>query len=319
MSRVLGIHHITAIAGDPQRNLDFYTGPLGLRLVKRTVNFDDPGTRHFYFGDSQGTPGTILTFFPWGDGAFRGRIGTGQVRSTAFSISTDSLGFWIDRLTALGLAPSGPERRFDEEVLFVRDPDGLELELIANSRDTRAGWATPGVPSSHAIRGLHTASLSVEGYERTAGLLVERLGFRRVGELGNRFRFEVGEGGPGHIVDVLCEPDGMRGTMGAGTVHHIAWRAADDAAQLEIRSTLSGAGQDVTPVLDRNYFRSIYFREPGRVLFEVATDPPGFTKDEATANLGMDLKLPDWLEARRADIEARLTHVTVPPHNNPER
>ena len=318
---VLGIHHVTAMAGDAQANLDFYTRVLGLRLVKRTVNFDDPATYHFYFGDRTGSPGTILTFFPWGKGSLRGRIGTGQVSVTSFSIPTASVSFWRDRLQRLDVAVDGPEERFDEAVLALRDRDGVALELVASARaDARPGWSNGdmgGVPIEHAIRGFHHASLSLAGYERTAGLLTQTLGFRAAGEEGARFRFAIGDGAPSAIVDLVCEPGRMRGSMGIGVVHHIAYRAANDEAQRALRERIVAAGFDATPVLDRQYFHSVYFREPGGVLFEIATDPPGFALDEPVEEFGQRLKLPPWLESHRGEIEAQLTPIAVPPSNHP--
>lgn len=314
---VLGIHHITAMAGDAQANVDFYTRVLGLRLVKRTVNFDDPGTYHLYFGDRSGTPGTILTFFPWGANSFRGRIGTGQVSTTSFSIPGASISYWKDRLTRLDISADGPSERFDEAVLTLRDRDGVALELVARTNaDARTGWSNGDIPLEHAVRGFHHASLSLDGYERTAGLMTT-LGFRAAGEAGNRFRFAAGDGGPGAIVDLVCEPGRMRGNMGVGVVHHIAYRAESDETQRALRQLLVNAGHDPTPVLDRQYFRSIYFREPGGVLFEIATDAPGFAIDEPVADLGRSLKLPPWIESHRSEIEAHVTPLTVPPSNNP--
>ncbi len=314
---VLGIHHITAMAGDAQANVDFYTRVLGLRLVKRTINFDDPATYHLYFGDRVGAPGTLLTFFPWGAGSFRGRIGTGQVAVTSFSIPIASIDYWKDRLARLDIAAAGPATRFDGAVLSLRDRDGIQLELVAGAGDARPGWSNGEIPAEHAIRGFHHASLSLSGYERSAGLLTGTLGFRAAGEEGNRFRFVTGDGTPGTIIDLVCEPGRMRGNMGAGVVHHIAFRAADDEAQRELRQRIVAAGHDATPVLDRNYFHSIYFREPGGVLFEIATDPPGFSIDESVAELGSGLKLPPWLESERGEIEAHLKPLAVPPSNNP--
>jgi glyoxalase family protein len=310
---VLGIHHVTAMAGDAQANVDFYTRVLGLRLVKRTVNFDDPATYHLYFGDRSGTPGTILTFFPWGARSLRGRIGTGQVTATSFSIPRGSIAYWKDRLTHLDVPVSGPEERFDESALAVRDGDGVALELVASATaDAREPWTSGAIPAEHAIRGFHHATLSLDGYERTAGLLTGPLGFRATGETASRFRFAAGSGAAGSIVDLVCEPGRMRGSMGVGVVHHIAFRATDDNAQLALRRRIVDAGLDATPVLDRNYFRSIYFREPGGVLLEIATDTPGFAIDEPVDQLGSRLKLPPWLESRRADIEGHLAPIEVP-------
>jgi glyoxalase family protein len=314
---VLGIHHITAMAGSPQENVDFYVRTLGLRLVKRTVNFDDPYTYHFYFGDESGTPGTILTFFPWGKDSLRGRHGTGQVAVSAFSIPQGSINYWIERLASLDVAFEGPDTRFGETYLALRDQDGVVLELVESPADPRQGWSNGDIPIENAIRGFHHASLSLEGYERTADLLTGALGFTKQREEGNRFRFVSAGGAPGTIIDLHCEPDRMRGTMGVGAVHHIAFRAANDAEQIALRDVLRDNGSDVTPVIDRQYFRSIYFREPGGVLFEIATDPPGFLTDEAAADLGTHLKLPPWLEPGRARIESRVTPFQLPASNNP--
>jgi glyoxalase family protein len=285
-----GIHHVTAIAGDPQANYDFYAGFLGLRLVKKTVNFDDPGTYHFYFGDHVGTPGTIMTFFPW-PGAHRGRIGTGQVAATSFAVPAGSLGYWTDRAKSFGVELGMPLTRFGENGISLVDRDGLQLELIEVEGTGRE------------IQGFHSVTLSEEGFERTARLLGGTMAFRKAGEEGNRFRFVAGGGGRASIVDVLCMPDGNRGLQGAGTVHHVAFRTPDDESQQRWRGELAAAGMNVTPVMDRNYFRSIYFREPGGVLFEIATDPPGFAVDEPVEQLGSSLKLPQWYEPMREKIE----------------
>lgn len=299
------IHHVTAIASDPQRTLDFYTQVLGLRLVKRTVNFDDPGTYHFYFADAVGTPGTILTFFPW-PGAERGRIGSGQVTVTSFSVPEQSIKFWEKRLAEAGVSVGKVGKRVAEETLALKDPDGLKVELIGSvwARENHA-WNGSSVPLEHAVRGFHSVTLSEQGYERTAKLLVT-MGFRKVAEEGNPFRFEVGEGGAGARADVLCVADAPHGRLGAGTVHHVAWRAVDDEDQKSWRERLVPHDLDVTPVMDRSYFHSIYFREPGGVLFELATDPPGFAIDEPVESLGESLKLPMWLERHRSEIEKAL-------------
>jgi glyoxalase family protein len=312
---VAGIHHVTAIAGDPQRNVDFYGGLLGLRLVKRTVNFDDPGSYHLYYGDALGRPGTLMTFFPW-PGAPSGRRGTGQVGVTAFSVPVEGLGFWVDRLRAAGVELDGPTRRFEEEAIAFADPDGLVLELVASrSADRGAPWEGGPVPAEHSIRGLHSVALWVEGYERTAHVL-QTLGLQASGDEGNRFRFH-GLAGPGGVADLLCMPEKARGQTLAGTVHHVAWRASDEAEQLAWRTSLAAEGLNVTPVLDRIYFRSIYFREPGGVLFEIATDPPGFTTDEPPESLGRSLRLPPWLEAHRERIEQALPPLAEPAAAGP--
>jgi glyoxalase family protein len=307
--RIPGIHHVTAIAGDPQQNLDFYTGVLGLRLVKLTINFDDPGTYHFYYGNEIGMPGTILTFFPW-PGAPRGTLGTGQTSLVSFAIPAGSLKFWMERLESHKMAFDGPFPRFDEQVLAFADPDHLQLELIATSGGTEP-WAGGPVPPESAIRGFHSVTLSEEGYESSAGLLTGVMGFRQSGESGNRFRYVTGDGGPGAIIDLLCQPELPRGVVAVGTVHHVAWRARDDAEQRAWRHEIGARGHSVTPVLDRNYFHSIYFREPGGVLFEIATDPPGFSVDEPVNELGRHLKLPTWLEAQRSRIEEILPKVKL--------
>ena len=334
---ILGIHHVTAIASDPQRNLDFYTEVLGLRLVKRTVNFDDPGTYHLYFGDEAGSPGTILTFFPWPMAA-RGSPGVGQVTVTSFSVPDQSLGYWEKRLRAARMPVERSGKRFDEEVLTFADPDGLKLEMVGSadangspsSRRRGVGvvgtnattplpllsqGGEPNVPEEHAIRGFYSVTLSEQGFEATSDVL-RTMGFRAVAEQGNRFRFDVGEGGAGARVDVLCVSEARYGRISAGTVHHVAWRVADDESQRAWRKRLVEQHLNATPVIDRCYFHSVYFREPGRVLFELATDPPGFAIDEPAETLGEGLKLPPWLEPHRREIEGVLPpiqlHRTLP-------
>jgi glyoxalase family protein len=304
-----GIHHVTAIAGEPQRNVDFYAGLLGLRLVKKTVNFDDPETYHLYYGDGAGTPGSIMTFFPWGD-ASRGRIGAGQLTVTSFSVPAASLGYWAERLVEGGVRFEKPEERFGETVLRFPDPDGLRLELVAAGEDRREGWAGGPAPADHAVRGFHHVTLVVADPSRTAKLMTDTLGFRQTGEADGRIRCEAGEGGPGNTVDLVDGTGFPRGTIGVGTVHHVAFRVSDVETQLELRKKISSLGYNVTRVLDRNYFRSIYFREPGGVLFEIATDPPGFAVDEE--HLGESLKLPPWLESRRGRLEEVLPSLHVP-------
>lgn len=312
-SGLLGIHHITAIAGDPQQNVDFYAGFLGLRLVKQTVNYDDPGTYHLYFGDELGRPGTLLTFFPW-PGAPRGHNGVGQASVVSFSVFPDSLGFWEDRLASHGIAAERLESQFDEPVLAFSDPDGLRLELVADSRaDVGYPWTAASVPVSQAIRGFHSVALLERAYEDTDALLTGEMGFRLVKAVGHRRRYVVGDGGPATWVDIVSAPDAPPGHVAVGTVHHVAWRTATDEAQQRWRQRLVKAYLGVTPVLDRQYFRSIYFREPGGVLFEIATDPPGFTVDEAPDALGTGLRLPPWLEPRRQALEARLPTLRLPP------
>jgi glyoxalase family protein len=306
-----GIHHVTAISGEPQRNVDFYVGLLGLRLVKKTVNFDDPGTYHLYYGDGAGSPGSIMTFFPWA-GAPNGRVGAGQLTVTSFSFPASSLGYWTERLVEGGVRFEKPEDRFGETVLRFPDPDGLRLELVAAADDAREGWAEGPVPPEHSVRGFHHVTLTSSDPAGTAGLMTDSLGFRQTGEAEGRTRFEAGEGGPGNTVDVANGSGFPRGTMGVGTVHHVAFRVPDEEAQLDLREKVAALGYNVTPVLDRNYFRSIYFREPGGVLFEIATDPPGFAADEDREHLGESLKLPPWLEPRREELEGMLPSLRVP-------
>lgn len=303
---------MTAVATDPQRNADFYHTVLGLRLVKTTVNFDAPDTYHLYFGNKAGQPGTLITFFPW-PGAPRGRRGTGQATMVAFSVPDGSIGWWRGHLEGMAAHVGGVATRSGEEALAVRDPDGLALELVAHpGADPRPPWEDGPVPAGQAIRGLHSVTLTEAGHERTAALLADTLGFRLVEESAARFRFATGDGGAGALVDVACSPEAPPGLVAAGTVHHIAWRAPDDAAQVAWRDTLVGQELNVTPIIDRQYFHSIYFREPGGVLLEIATDPPGFTVDEPLMRLGRALKLPPWLEPSRDQIEQALPALRAP-------
>ncbi|HXQ30138.1 MAG TPA: VOC family protein [Gemmatimonadales bacterium] len=314
MTQVLGIHHVTAIASDPQRNLDFYAGVLGLRLVKRTVNFDDPQTYHFYFGDEVGTPGTIMTFFPW-PGARRGRPGSGQVAVTSFAILPSAMGFWIERLVRHNVKHEGPSRRGAgaqaEQVLAFRDHDGLLLELVTHAgAATRPAWGgAPGIPVAHAIHGFHSVTLWVAERVPTERILLDPLGFREVSEEDTTKRYALGDGGPGQLVNVRAI--GGFGS-GAGTVHHVAFAVPDDATQLAVRERVAGANLHPTPVIDRNYFHSVYFREPGGVLYELATNPPGFSIDEPRETLGETLKLPPQYEPHRAEIEAGLPRIHLP-------
>ena len=313
--RILGIHHVTAIAGDPQKNIDFYNGILGLRLVKVTVNYDDPTTYHFYYGDQLGHPGSIITFFPWPD-APRGRIGTGQLSTTSFSIPTHSLPYWMDRLKSRGVVFQGPIDRFDEQVLAFEDHEGLRLELVAHEhRDDREPWKDGPVPVQYAIRGFYGVTLTEDGYQQTASLLT-RLGFHATEELGSKtqaeVRYEAEDEGPGKIVNILCQPAAPPGLVSVGTVHHVAWRTPTDEQHASWRQKIAGMGLNVTPIIDREYFHSIYFREPGGVLFEVATDPPGFTVDQPERDLGTQLMLPPWLEPRRRILEQVLPKISLP-------
>lgn len=312
MPDIPGLHHVTAIAGDPQRNLDFYAGVLGLRLVKLTVNYDDPTTYHLYYGDGQGHPGTIMTFFPW-PGAADGRIGIGQVTVTSFAVPEKSLGYWKDRLKQHETPAQETKSDFDEDMLSFGDPDGLQLELIAtpDANPDRA-WNHGPVPADFAIRGFHHVTLSETGDEPTASLLTDVLGFKRLQAQGARFRYAAGAGQPGTMVDLIREPESQPGRIAVGSVHHIAWRAPTDQQQVQWRERLRDLKQDVTPVIDRTYFHSIYFREPGGVLFEIATDPPGFAIDEPADAIGTTLVLPRWLENERSELQRILPPLRLP-------
>jgi glyoxalase family protein len=312
MPDILGLHHVTAIASDPQKNIDFYAGVLGLRLVKLTVNYDDPTTYHLYYGDGQGHPGTIMTHFPW-PGAIAGRIGTGQLTVTSFAVPEKSLSYWKNRLIEHETSVQETKSEFDEELLFFTDPDGLQLELVAapHANPNRV-WSRGPVPADFAIRGFHHVTLSESGYERTALLLTDTLGFKRLQEHGSRFRFAVSTGTPGTIVDLICAPEGRPGRVAVGTVHHVAWRTPTDKQQVKWRETIRDLQYNVTPVIDRTYFHSIYFREPGGVLFEIATDPPGFAVDEPADRIGSSLVLPLWLEGQRPELERVLPAVHLP-------
>lgn len=307
-----GIHHMTAIVDDPQVNVNFYTDLLGLRLVKRTVNFDDPFTYHLYFGDELGRPGTILTFFPW-TMARHGTSGSGQISATALAIGPDSVAFWVERLRSYGIRFADPVVRFGQQVISFYDPAGLLLELVTQPDVIDcAGWAGSAIPIEHTIRGIAGVALTLAHQERTARLLTDVLGFRYVASEDNRFRYATGDGGSGTLVDLVIRPDLSYGALGTGSVHHIAWRVADDEEQAAWQRILRQHSIDVTPVRDRQYFRSIYFREPGGVLFEIATDVPGFATDEPPEHLGTQLMLPPWLEAQRSDIERRLPQLKLP-------
>lgn len=306
-----GLHHVTAIAGNPARNADFYLRALGLRLVKTTVNFDAPDTYHLYYGDGAGRPGTLITFFPW-NGVPNGRHGNGQATRTAFSVPASSVGWWKQHLETIGVEVSNVSTRDGEEALTFRDPDGLGLSLVAHPQeDPRDPWDSGIIPAEHGIRGLHSVTLSVASEGGTIDML-EELGLRPAGENGNRLRFAAGDGGPGALVDVLVTPDAEPGLVAGGTVHHVAWRAPDEDTQATWRGELVDRGVSVTSILDRQYFRSIYFREPGGTLLEIATDEPGFTADEPLLELGRNLKLPPWLEPNREEIAAALPELDLP-------
>lgn len=301
-----GLHHITAIASDPRRNLEFYTRVLGLRFVKKSVNQDDPGTYHLYYGDNVGSPGTALTFFPW-PGVRRGRPGFGQAYATGFSLPTGALDFWRDRLAKLKIETSPLETRFNDQVLPILDVDGMRLDLVFTAEpDARAPAPSIDIPREHAIRGFHSTTLALSNPAPTAALLTGAMGYRLVGTAGTRTRYTVAAGGPGTYVDILSDPKLTHALNGAGTVHHIAFRVADDAAQRTAHEEIQKLGLHISPIIDRTYFKSIYYREPGGVLFEIATDQPGFTIDEPVEQLGTHLGLPPHLEPHRTEIEAAL-------------
>lgn len=311
---ITGIHHVTAIAGDAQKNLEFYSGILGIRMVKKTVNFDAPEVYHFYYGDQTGQPGSILTFFPY-QGLVRGRHGKGMLNTTTFSVPAASLDYWLNRLRQYRIPYKEPEERFhNETVVYFEDTDGLGLELVFNNSDTRPQHSQGPMPPEHAIKGFYNVEIWEEGYERTAGLLTEQLDHVLIAEKGNRFRFAANDS-PGNYVDIICSPDSLRGLSGSGTVHHIAFSTPGKVEQDELREKIINRSLNPTPVLDRNYFTSIYFREPGGVLFEVATAGPGFAVDEAVEHLGETLKLPPQFEKKRVRLEQTLPPVSINPDN----
>jgi glyoxalase family protein len=304
-----GIHHVTAISGNAARNLDFYTHVLGLRFVKKTVNFDDPGTYHLYYGDRVGHPGTILTFFPW-EHAAPGRGGVGQTQQTSFRMPANSIGYWTHRFIEKGVAHEALERRFGEPVLPFSDPDGTSLALVgAAGAEAEPSWDNGDIPAEHAIRGFHGVTLLLDDGARTASILRGVLGFNDAGQDGALARFHASEA-IGGIVDIRQAKGFLAGRQGRGSVHHIAFRAADDASQAAMAEKLvKDHGLHPTQQLNREYFRSVYFREPGGILFEIATDDPGFAVDEPVESLGRDLKLPPFLESRRKEIEAALPEL----------
>ncbi|GJD99754.1 VOC family protein [Methylobacterium isbiliense] len=304
-----GLHHVTAISGPARRNLDFYTRVLGLRLVKKTVNFDDPGTYHLYYGDEAGQPGTILTFFPW-ENVAPGRVGLGETQETALRVPRGSIGYWTHRLVAAGVPHEAPAQILGETVLPFRDPDGLALALVGvTGAEAEPAWTGSDVPAEHAIRGFHGVTLLLCEAAPTAAILTDVLGLTETGREGMLTRFSGTAPLGGHVT-LRAVGDFLRGRPGGGSVHHIAFRAADDAAQAAMAERLAaGHGLAVTEQRDRNYFRSVYFREPGGVLFEIATDAPGFAADEPAGSLGETLKLPAFLEPHRREIERVLPKV----------
>jgi glyoxalase family protein len=318
MVPIEGLHHVTAVTRDAQANVDFYRNVLGQRLVKRTVNFDSPDSYHFYFADETGTPGSVLTFFVWNH-VKRGTRGNGETAAVAYNIPAGSIGFWRDYLEGEGVMLRTVEQRFGVEVLPFDDPDGMRIELVASATSPAVQyWETGPVPQAHALSGFHSITLWLEEIEPTADLLVNQMGYTLAAQEGNRYRFVGVSESLASTLDILhrpVQPEDIpdEAIFGAGSIHHIAFRVPDDEAQLEYQGVLRAAGYGVTPVRDRSYFHSIYYREPGGVLFEIATEGPGFAIDEPVNALGESLKLPEWLEPTRSAIEQSLIPITLRP------
>ncbi len=307
---ITGLHHITAIAGDPLRNFEFYTNTIGLRFIKKTVNFDDPGTYHFYYGDEPGHPGTILTFFPWGNGIPRGRRGTGMATEISYTVPEGSLDFWEGQFNTYQVIHNKQELKFGEKVLDFFDPDGLKLVLV-ESKETNSliPWETNEVKAEHATRGFHGITLSLRDITATAEILTAIFDYTFAGTEGQNSRYISGSATHAAIVDLSALPGEKRGHVANGTVHHVAFSVKDDATLQHYQEKIMAHGLQATQVIDRNYFHSVYFREPGGVLFEIATEVPGFTVDEPLAHLGSQLKLPAQYESRRSEIEAALPAI----------
>jgi glyoxalase family protein len=306
-----GIHHVTCITRDVQKCTDFYVSVLGLRFIKKSINQDLPDTYHIYFGDYLGTPGTAMTFFGWPSWP-KQKVGSGQVTTVAFAVPASALDFWSNRLRKLGLEHRRVSR-FGADAIVLHDTDGIELELVGQASDERwHPWPDSQVDPEHAIRGFHSVTLTVAEAAATIGLLTTSMGFRQTAKEGNRTRFETGAGGPHSTLDLIESPEGPAGEESTGSVHHVAWRTPDAPGQVAWRELLLRAGRNVTPVIDRWYFKSIYFREPGGVLFEIATDGPGFTVDESPEKLGTTLSLPPWFQVRREQLDEILPPIVVP-------
>ena len=308
---IRGLHHVTATVNDAQADLDFYVGLLGQRLVKKTVNFDNPGVYHFYYGNEAGAPGTIMTTFPYkGMGVRVGEKGAGQIDVTSFSAPAESMDVWRDRLATAGVTYTGDPTPFGEDALHFDDPSGLHIRIVGVAKDDRDPWVAPGVDAQHAIRGIHSVAMHARTPQASGALLTGMLDSRPIGEAGGITRYGMGDALPGQLVEVVDAGDERVAVNGLGTVHHVAFAVASSDDQLRMQRELRQLGLNVTDVLDRQYFTSIYFREPNGVLYEIATLPPGFAVDEPLASLGEALKLPPWEEPRRAMIEARLPQVT---------
>lgn len=309
-NKILGLHHITAIAGDAQRNYNFYTSALGLRLVKKTVNFDDPNTYHFYYGNETGAAGTILTFFPWTN-VRQGYTGTGMATEIGYAVPAGSLNFWADRFKELKVKQGEPLERFGELLLPFQDPDGLKLNLIVPVKDdTRTPWTTKAVTAAEATRGFHSIVLTLKDIKATAEILTDIFGYTLLKQEGNRYRFITTAVENAGIVDLVESPNEAPGLNAGGTNHHVAFRVKDDNVLMAFREKIAAKGHHITPKIDRNYFFSLYFREPGGVLFELASDNPGFAVDEAVSELGKGLKLPAQYEPQRKAIEKVLPVLT---------
>lgn len=312
MALITGLHHVTAMTGDAQGNIDFYTGVLGLRLIKKTVNFDYSEVYHFYFGDETGTPGTIMTTFPYGKGLANGRHGKGMLNTTAFSVSMEALDYWLERLSQFNIPYRQPQQRLSGEVfIYLEDFDGLGLELVFNDKDDRKGYDNGLIPKKYTIKGFHHVEIWLDAYERTAALLTTQMDHQLIAESSDRFRFGT-ENKPGKYVDLVCMPTALKGLAGRGTVHHVAFATSDAQSQLEMIDRLNAFGLPHTEVKDRKYFTSIYFKEPGGVLFEIATSGPGFDVDEELASLGEDLMLPEQYEENREHLTGVLPKINYP-------
>ncbi len=309
-TNILGIHHVTAMSGHPQTNVDFYHGVLGLRLVKVSVNQDDPNTYHLFYGDGSGSPGSAMTFFPWTNMS-AGYVGARQVGVTAFSVPKSSLSYWKQRLTEANTSFT-EEDRLGEPTLLFADPDGLLLELIGTTNDPRPAWQDSHVPAEHGIHGFQRVDLWAQETGPTADFLTQVFGAERADKVGDRTRFTLREGNPGQIVDVVELPGRPKGQFGKGTVHHVAFRTENEITEEAVRQQVIAYGLQPTEEIDRFWFKSVYFREPGHVLFELATDGPGFSADELHEKLGETLILPPWLESRRASLEQSLTKFELP-------
>ncbi|MBP0904294.1 ring-cleaving dioxygenase [Mariniflexile gromovii] len=308
-NKIQGLHHITAIAGDAVKNFKFYSDVLGLRIIKKTVNFDDPKTYHFYFGDEIGSAGTILTFFPWGPGIPQGKRGSGMTTEIGYSVPKGSLDFWVKRLDEHNVIYNKPAIKFGEKYLTFLDPDGLKIELVEVDIDNRKPWVTSEVTAENATRGFHNITITLNDIKGTAHVLTEIFGYKLQSKDINRYRYVIDTVENAAIVDLVELPEEKRGHVANGTVHHVAFRVKNDETLMYFREKVESAGLNITPQIDRNYFHSLYFREPGGVLFEIATDNPGFTVDESVEELGKNLKLPAQYESRRSELENHLVKL----------